>query len=181
MPELSVVLKQILACPGQAPAASLPRELDRLFDQLATAKGRGQGAIEERIWTLWTEHPDPMAAERMVRAIAAMAQKRLPEAEAELDLLVGQRPEWAEAWNKRATLLWMLGRHEESVADIARTLALEPRHFGAICGFGQICLAQGRRVEALAAFETALRIHPGLEAVKGAVKALSEAGRGRMN
>ena len=84
------------------------------------------------------------------------------------------RPDWAEAWNKRATLYYMLGRDEDSVRDIHRTLELEPRHFGALSGFAQICLRAGDRGSALVAFETALRINPHLNLVQAAVVELNQ-------
>jgi tetratricopeptide (TPR) repeat protein len=176
------LLKVVLACPGRAPAPAMPRALDPLFRALAAdPPSRPPGEIEDEIWALWTEHEDAALAERMERAIAAMARKSFREAELELDTLVDDVPDWAEAWNKRATLYYLMGRHDESLADIARTLALEPRHFGAICGFGQICLAQGRQVEALAAFETALGLHPHLDSVREAVKALGAPRSRRLN
>jgi Tfp pilus assembly protein PilF len=175
------LLKVVLACPGRAPGQGV-RELDALFRALAAdPPPRPPGDIEDEIWALWTDHNDASLAERMERAIAAMARKSLQEAELELDTLVADAPDWAEAWNKRATLYYLMGRHDESMADIARTLALEPRHFGAICGFGQICLAQGRQVEALAAFETALTLHPHIDSVRGAVKALGAPPSRRLN
>jgi len=176
------LLKLVLACPDRAPASVLPRKLDALFRALAADETPGRAsALEDEIWALWTEHEDARLAARMERAIAAMARKSLQEAELELDTLVADAPDWAEAWNKRATLYYLMGRHDESMADIARTLALEPRHFGAICGFGQICLAQGRRVEALAAFETVLAMHPRIDSVRAAVKALRPPPSRRLN
>jgi len=176
------LLKLVLACPGRAPVPGMPRELDGLFrDLAANPPPRPPGELEDEIWALWTDHADPGLALRMERAIAAMARKSFQEALLELDTLVADAPDWAEAWNKRATLYYLMGRHDESMADIARTLALEPRHFGAICGFGQICLAQGRQVEALAAFETALALHPHLEGVRQAVEALGTMPSRRLN
>jgi tetratricopeptide (TPR) repeat protein len=176
------LLKLVLACPQRMPASSLPRRLDTLFRDLITRPPpRPPGETEDEIWALWTEHDNPAVAERMDRAIAAMARKSFVEAEHELDTLVADLPDWAEAWNKRATLYYVMGRFDESMADIARTLALEPRHFGAICGFGQICLAQGRQAEAIAAFEIALGLHPHLASVRTAVEALGKPANRRLN
>jgi tetratricopeptide (TPR) repeat protein len=176
------LLRLVLACAARAPASGLPRRLDALFGALAAKPPpRPAGQIEDEIWALWTEHADPAIGERMDRAISAMARKSFVEAEQELDTLVEDQPDWAEAWNKRATLYYVMGRFEESMADIARTLALEPRHFGAICGFGQICLALGRQAEAIAAFETALTVHPHIASVRTAVETLSKPAGRRLN
>ncbi len=71
-------------------------------------------------------------------------------------------PGFAEAWNKRATLHWLLGNHDKSVEDIAATLSLEPRHFGALSGLAMIHEAQGRAFEAMEALERVRGIHPHL-------------------
>jgi len=176
------LLKLVLACPRRAPAGPPSPRLDHLFAELASeSPSRKTHEIEDEIWALWTDHRDEAMAERMGHAIAAIARKQHAQAEALLDALVQDQPDWAEVWNKRATLYYVLGRHEESMADIAHTLALEPRHFGAICGFAQICLARGRQVEALAAFETALAVHPRIESVRAAVEAMGKSSGRRLN
>jgi Tfp pilus assembly protein PilF len=164
---LEDTLKLILALPGRKPARSLPRQLDGLFAALARAPNAPEASrIETLIWAAWMSHEDPAAEEALERATRAIAGHDHVEAEALLDELVEAHPEYAEAWNKRATLFFRLGRDEESVGDIRRTLALEPRHFGAICGFGQICLRHGHRAAAMFAFDAALRINPNLGAVR---------------
>jgi tetratricopeptide (TPR) repeat protein len=108
--------------------------------------------------------PEPLA-EPMQAAIRAMASRQLDEAEIILDGLLTAAPDWAEAWNKRATLAYIRGDDIEAVADILATLALEPRHFGALSGLGQICLRQGEPEVAKLAFEAALRINPRLDGI----------------
>src|SRR3546814_6427569 len=103
-------------------------------------------------------HDDPHLENRMQQAIGAIAQRRFADAETQLNDLVAAAPDWAETWNKRATLYYLTHRDAESVADIRRTLELEPRHFGAICGFGQICLRHGEMAAAAEAFAAALEI-----------------------
>ena len=80
-----------------------------------------------------------------------------------LDDLTERYPDWAEAWNRRATLCFIEKRDADCLADIERTLALEPRHFGAISDFGHVCLRHGHLNEARAAFQIALSINPHLE------------------
>ena len=102
-------------------------------------------------------------------------------AERVLDDLVRDHPDWAEAWNKRATLYFILDRDGDSTADIVETLRLEPRHFGALSGFGQICLRRGDEAGALVAFEEAVRIHPGLDGARQAVEVLAQKLGGAIN
>ena len=98
----------------------------------------------------------------MARGIAAVAARHFTEAQELLDDLVRTQPLWPEAWNKRATLLFLRGEEEASARDIRRTLQLEPRHFGALAGFAQICLRHGDAAAALIAVQAALRVHPHL-------------------
>jgi tetratricopeptide (TPR) repeat protein len=109
----------------------------------------------------------------MDTAIAALAGRDTETAQGILDRLVAAHPDWPEAWNKRATLYFVMERDAESLADIRRTLELEPRHFGALCGFAQICLRRGERVAAAAALERALQLNPHLEAARAALAALA--------
>ena len=86
--------------------------------------------------------------------------------------VIEMRPDFAEGWNKRATLYYLVGEFERSIADVERTLALEPRHFGALSGLGLINMALERPVEALAAFEAALAVHPHMPNAKRMIKQL---------
>lgn len=167
-------MKLVLSLAQHAPSPALPPELGRLFAQLADPAQAEAKATEDAIWALWLDHDDPEASELMERALAALAQRQFDIAETHLTRLVGAHPRFAEGWNKRATLFFMLERDGESVADIERALALEPRHFGAICGFAQICLRSGDRAAALAAFETALLINPHMASVRQAVAELRD-------
>jgi len=167
-------LALILAYDQRRPVASLPARLDVLFSQLAHAADDPSGfAIEDEIWELWIGHPSGELAAIMSAAIAAIASGDHARAQGLLDTLIERAPDYAEAWNKRATLHFLRGRDEASVADINRTLTLEPRHFGAIAGFAQICLRNGDPISARLAFEVALKINPRLVAVHIAVDELA--------
>ena len=166
------VLKLILSADRRRPASTQPPALDPLFARLADPDLRDAHETEDAIWAMWTGHSDAEAAQRMERAIAAIARRQHDIAETHLSRLVEAHPDYAEAWNKCATLLFVLKRDGESVADIERVLRLEPRHFGAMCGFAQICLRAGDRAGALATFETALAINPHMASVRQAVEEL---------
>jgi tetratricopeptide (TPR) repeat protein len=167
-------LKLILALGERRSRPLGPQRLTELFHRLAAAAGPVEASqVEDLIWGLWMAHADPDAEDALNRATQAIAARELEEAEAILDALVALHPDYAEAWNKRATLYFLQRRDQESVADIRRTLELEPRHFGAICGFGQICLRHNDRTAALFAFDAALRVNPHLGSIRAAVKELS--------
>jgi tetratricopeptide (TPR) repeat protein len=166
-------LKLILTLASRQPPANAPAELARLFGQLAAkSPATPPTDIEEMIWALWTAHAEAPAAAAMNVAIAAIVAKHYDAAARVLDELVEAYPDWAEAWNKRATLHYMLEQDEDSMRDIRQTLILEPRHFGALCGFGQICLRHGRLDAAAASFEAALHINPHLKDVRTLLAAL---------
>lgn len=154
-------LKVVAGLEGLLPIEILPQELDALFIKLATGSSdRNAYAIEDEIWDIWTSHADPEAVSAMNDAVSAMAQRQYDSALVLLDDLVRAHPLWPEAWNKRATLFFLVGRDQESANDIRRTLQLEPRHFGALAGFAQICLRHGETTAAAIACDAALRIHP---------------------
>jgi tetratricopeptide (TPR) repeat protein len=161
LPILLVVL--FLAAPVNADQTD-PR-LDRLFDKLRQAEVFSIAhATEQRIWAIWHERPDqPAVAETMAHGLRAMRESALDAALDAFDTAVGLAPDFAEAWNKRATVHFLLGDYPASIADIRRTLELEPRHFGALSGLGLINLRLDRKVEALEAFEAALEVHPFLQ------------------
>jgi tetratricopeptide (TPR) repeat protein len=174
-------LKLVLALGARAPAAAMPQRLGELFHRLAAAATLAEASqVEDTIWDVWMSHADADAQDALQQATRAIAARALDQAEAILDGLVALQPDYAEAWNKRATLYFLQRRDPESVADIHRVLELEPRHFGAICGFGQICLRHGDRPAALFAFDAALRVNPHLGSIRAAVKELSDERGGLM-
>ncbi len=148
--------------------------LNALFDDLRRSDPlRQPEETMELIWAIWIDHRDKRASHRMVAAVEAISAGARDLAKPILDSLVDEHPEWAEAWNKRATLAFMEKRDNDSIADIARTLELEPRHFGAILGFAQICLRNGRIQEAKAAFEIAMQLNPHIDGLRSIVDDLA--------
>ena len=165
-----------LAAMNAPPTADTP-ELDVLFAKLG-AGGRDLAETEQQIWTIWCSHKDDAAARAMHAAIRSLTASDFVSARKTLDRMIRRWPSWAEAWNKRATLRFlgvphsrrpcnnrpgslalpggvccMEVRDAESLSDIVYTLEREPRHFGALSGFGQICLRSGDMISALLAFE----------------------------
>jgi tetratricopeptide (TPR) repeat protein len=163
-------LKLIATSPERQPSPLLPERLAPLFRRLAATSLPAEAAqTEDCIWDLWMTHPNAAATTVLNRTASDIAAQRFDIAETRLERLLRARPDFAEAWNKRATLYYLLARDEECVHDIHRTLELEPRHFGAICGFAEICRDHGDREAALFAFRAALRINPHLKDVEKTV------------
>ena len=149
--------------------------LDSLFARLRKVSGEEEARIAERaIWQLWMSSDSPTAELLLKQATEAMNKAALEPSLAILDRLVAVHPDFAEAWNKRATLYFMMGRFDDSLADIDKVLDLEPRHFGALSGRGMIYRKEGKLSDALAAFRDALAVNPTMGSVKDAVKELEK-------
>ena len=137
--------------------------LDSLFSQLQiTGSGQKARTIEKFIWKIWRESGDVSVDQLMVDGVKAMGGGNYEGALIAFNSIVKGAPNFAEGWNKRATLYWLMGDFEKSVEDINRTLALEPRHFGALSGLAMIRESQERPLDALQAFERALEIYPAM-------------------
>ena len=159
------------SAPQRGPAATLERLFQRLHDATTQEEAEGVARLIQR---RWARSGSDTADLLMTRAQQALQDKQVEIAIELLDRVIGLQPDWAEAWNKRATLAFLDKRDDASVDDIARALALEPRHFGAVSGFAQICLRRGYLQEARAAFQMALRINPHLQGVGEIVEALGQ-------
>ena len=152
-----------LVWPISAGADQKDPRLDELFAVLQTsADPSALSAAHGKIWEIWTNNEDAELFSLMEQGITLMGRRRLNEALKVFDDLVDIAPNYAEAWNKRATVHFLLGNYADSIADVDVTLDLEPRHFGALSGLGQIELKRGDPEAALSAFETAVRMHPHL-------------------
>jgi tetratricopeptide (TPR) repeat protein len=136
-------------------------------------------AVEARIWAIWLQTPSDTAALLMMRSKAAMEAQQPELAIKLLDAIIKLRPDYVEAWNRRATLYYLQNDYARSLADIQQVLAREPRHFAALAGLGMIMQDLGDDKRALEAFRKALAINPHLEKVPELVKQLSEKVEGR--
>lgn len=142
-------------------AQSQAQRLDELFAALKSAHDPATAQrITGEIWILWTRPDDPALSERMAQVLGRLGLSDLGGAVGLLDQLVIDYPDYAEGWNQRATVHFLLGNYDQSLADIEKTLQLEPRHFGALAGRALIYLQRERRDLALKAITEALDIHP---------------------
>lgn len=175
-----VVLVLLVAFSAAARADQTDERLDALFQQLGAAPaGSDASGLENRIWRIWIETGNAADERLMRQGIGAMAGGHLDLARGIFDRLVDQAPDFAEAWNKRATIHYLMGDYAASVADIQKVLDLEPRHFGALSGLGLIYDALGEAEAALRSFEAALAINPHLEGTRERVDELRKELRGR--
>lgn len=164
----------LLFSTGVAADQNDPR-LEDLFKQLRSASDQVAAApIEELIWQIWMEHEDANFENQMQIGIQQMNFGDSAAALATFDRLVEAAPDYAEAWNKRATIHYLLGNYAASEADIVRTLQLEPFHFGALSGRGLVLIEQGKFEEARNAFSRALEVNPTMQATKNNIEQINQ-------
>lgn len=139
--------------------------LPALFTELrTTSEAEKAKIVAAEIWQIWSEHSDnDRLSERLKIGIAQMESGRLRQAEKIFTTIIDKDPAFAEAWNKRATVYFLMGAYTQSKRDIAQTILREPRHFGALSGLGLVETHLGNYEAALNAYEQAIALHPYLE------------------
>jgi tetratricopeptide (TPR) repeat protein len=154
--------------------------LDQLFQNLKSAQSQSDAlAAEQEISSIWLQSGDPSIDRQMQIAIQAMDGLYYDSALKVLSTIIVNRPDYVEAYNKRATLYYMVGNYQESLKDIDETLKLEPRHFGAIAGKGMVYLKLNQPQQALAAFKDALAVDPALSNIATEVQMLEAQLKGK--
>lgn len=160
-----------------SPAQQRDVQLDSLFGELRGSEGADAQSIASKIWEVWSRPTSATAEVLLQQASTAMADGDYETARTVLDQLVVSYPEFAEGFNRRATLLFVTGKYDDSLKDIDKVLDLEPRHFGALAGRGMIYQKQKKWSQAIAAFQEALKINPGMLDVKNAIRTLEKTER----
>jgi len=174
--------KKLPEAPARLPKVGADRTkgLDFLFGALKAAPDEVSARhVEARIWAMWMQTPSDTAALLMSRAKTAMDAQKTDIALKLLDSVIKLRPDYTEAWNRRATLYYLNNDYLRSMQDIQQVLIREPRHFGALAGLGMIMQDIGDDKRALEAFRKALAVNPHLEKVPDLVKSLAEKVEGR--
>jgi tetratricopeptide (TPR) repeat protein len=170
---------------AEPPAAADPEpdrasRLDTLFETLKSAADPAAAeAAENDIITLWLQSGSDTVDLLMQWTLAAIEERDYALALDYLDRMVIMKPDFAEAWNKRATVHFLLDDYSRAIADIERTLQLEPRHFGALSGLGAIMRDIGENDRAMAAYRRALEYDPHLENVRQALQEIEKETAGR--
>jgi tetratricopeptide (TPR) repeat protein len=172
--------KKLPEAPAKLPKVDRSKNLDFLFGALKAAPDEVSAKhVEARIWAIWIQTPSDTASLLMTRAKTAVDAKKIDVAIKLLDSVIKLRPDYIEAWNRRATLYYMQNDYGRSLADIQQVLIREPRHFGALAGLGMIMQEVGDEKRALEAYRKALAVNPHLEKIPEQVKALTEKVEGR--
>jgi tetratricopeptide (TPR) repeat protein len=172
--------KKLPEAPAKLPKVDRGKNLDFLFGALKAAPDEASAKhVEARIWAIWIQTPSDTASLLMARAKTAVDAKKIEVAIKLLDAVIKLRPDYIEAWNRRATLYYMQNDYGRSLADIREVLIREPRHFGALAGLGMIMQEVGDEKRALEAYRKALAVNPHLEKIPEQVKALTEKVEGR--
>jgi tetratricopeptide (TPR) repeat protein len=153
------------------PAEIRSEQVDKLFARLIKSTDDAEAQrIEQSIWSLWMTSDSATADALLAQAMKASAANETGTALSILDNVIEVHPGYPEAWNKRATVYFLIGRYNDSLKDIDKVLELEPRHFGALSGRGMIKRQQGDLAAARAAFEEALSFNPHMDGVKRALE-----------
>lgn len=131
-----------------------------------------RGVVESAMWSVWSRSGHEDVDRLFARGVEQMSQDQLDAAVETFTRVIQRQPDFAEGWNKRATVHYLMGNFAASVADIRRTLALEPRHFGALSGMGLIFDAMGNGSAAIKVWEKALEINPHMPTILERIRRL---------
>ena len=139
-------------------------ELNKLFSELKKINNSSEAKIiENKIWKLWTTHPSEQSLTNLLaKGSSYMSQDKLTSAHNVFSKAIELDPNWAEAWNKRATVLYLMGNYELSQKDIDVVLNLEKRHFGALSGQGLVQTALQNYEKAIESYIEAHKIYPAM-------------------
>jgi len=154
-------------------------ELNNLFKQLKNSEVTKAIEIENKIWKIWSTHPSSdrrgyRLTELLAQGSLLMVRKELNRAYEIFSQIILVDPNWPEAWNKRATVLYLLGRYQQSQKDIDEVLKLEKRHFGALSGQGLVQTELKNYEKAINSYKEVQKIYPSMQAPKVMIPRLKE-------
>ena len=151
------------------------RELDKLFLELKKNIPSKSSNIEQQIWLLWSTHSSDEKLTSMLDEGSRLVQdQKLLRAISVFTEAIELDPSWAEAWNKRATVLYMIGEFQKSQNDIDKALELEKRHFGALAGQGLVNIQLQNYEKAIKSYQMAEEIYPAMKSPKLMIKQIKE-------
>ena len=151
------------------------KKLDRLFNDLKFKNATLSYEIEQKIWELWSTHPSDKNLTTMLAEGSNLVNKqKFDQAIVVFSKVIDLDPKWAEAWNKRATVLYMIGEFQKSQDDIDKVLELEERHFGALAGQGLVNIQLENYEKAIMSYKKAQQIYPKMKSPKIMIKQIEE-------
>ena len=146
-------------------------ELDKLFNELKNTNSKLSEEIEQKIWNIWSTHPsDQNLTYILSQGSELVLSQKYAEAVHIFTNVIKIDPTWAEAWNKRATVLYLLEDYEGSQKDIDEVLKLEHRHFGALAGQGLVNIKLKNYEKAIKSYQQALEIYPSMKSPEIMIK-----------
>ena len=146
-------------------------QLDKLFKELKVDNPVLNSEVEQKIWQIWSTHPNKSNLTLMLSEGSNLVKNnQLYEAVQIFTKVIALDPKWAEAWNKRATVLYLLGEFQRSQDDIDKVLELEKRHFGALAGQGLVNIKLKNYEKAIKSYEKALEIYPSMQSPEMMIK-----------
>jgi tetratricopeptide (TPR) repeat protein len=150
-------------------------QLDKLFIELRSNNPFLSHEIEQKIWEIWSTHPnDQKLTEKLAKGSNLVRNKKLSKAINIFTKVIDLDPNWAEAWNKRATALYMIGDYKSSQKDIDKVLELEKRHFGALAGQGLVNIKLENYEKAIESYKKAKEIYPTMQSPEIMIKQIEE-------
>ena len=149
--------------------------LNQLFNELKVNKAKVAAIVEQEIWSLWSTHPTDEKLTARLEEGSMFVRNQQPNRARDIFTEVIKLDEnWAEAWNKRATVLYILGEYQKSQEDIDKVLELEPRHFGALAGQGMVNIKLKNYEKAIRSYEEAQEIYPSMKTPDAMIKQMKE-------
>ena len=146
-------------------------QLDKLFNELKKNISSSSSIIAKQIWTLWSTHPTDQKLTSMLDEGSRLVQdQKLNRAIKIFTEVIEMDPSWAEAWNKRATVFYIIGEFQKSQDDIDKVLELEKRHFGALAGQGLVNIQLKNYEKAILSYKKAQEIYPSMQSPKTMIK-----------
>ena len=165
---------------SNANAEDRKSELNKLFSQLKNSKDLSSAQIvEKKIWEIWLIHPSDdrrgfRLTELLTQGSRLMNIGELNKAYNLFTQIIATEPDWSEAWNKRATVLYLMNQYQSSLDDIKITLALEPRHFGALSGQALNYIELNQYEKAIESYKNVQKIYPIMDGAKKMIPELQE-------
>ena len=149
--------------------------LNKLFEELKNSNAKLALEIEQKIWKIWSTHPKKNKLTLMLSEGSNLVKNdQLSEAVKVFTKVIELDPNWAEAWNKRATVLYLLGEFQKSQDDIVKVLELEERHFGALAGQGLVNIQLKNYEKAILSYKKAQKLYPSMKSPKIMIKEIEE-------